>query len=302
MRGLPQCPPLRKPGTETVATSFEEKEEILRAKFFPLPPAAHLEDIENYVYPSRVPSTEHLWLEEVVEAIARPSPDKTPGVSNITNRILQLGIGEIGPVLHHLFQACLKLGYHPLIYRKARTAVLKKPRKSDYTDPKAWRPIALLDCMGKALETIVARRISKLAEDNELLPGNQMGARRQRSTESALELLVEQVYTIWNHGPENVATVLSLDVAGAFDNVSHHRLPHNLRKRKIPEYLVTRTKCFLEDRQTSLSFGGRTEEMQPVSAGIPQGSPVSPILFLFFHADLVETCQNLGPKSRQCSV
>ena len=50
--------------------------------------------------------------------------------------------------------------------------VLKKPRKSDYLNPNAYRPIALLDILGKVLEAIVAKRISKLAKRYYLLPDN----------------------------------------------------------------------------------------------------------------------------------
>jgi hypothetical protein len=59
-----------------------------------------------------------------------------------------------------------------------------------------------------------------------------MGNRPQRSTEVALELLLEQIYTTWGNG--NIATVLSLDISGAFDTVDHLRLLDNLRKKGIP--------------------------------------------------------------------
>ena len=62
-----------------------------------------------------------------------------------------------------------------------------------------------------------------------------MGARSGRSTETALELLTEQVHTVWGQGVDKVATLLSMDVASAFPTVSHPRMIHNLRKRKIPE-------------------------------------------------------------------
>ena len=175
--------------------------------------------------------------------------------------------------------------------------MLKKPRKNDYSDPKAYRPIALLDTVGKALEAVIGKKLSDIAEANHLLPDSQIGARRQRSTESALELLVEQVHTIWNTGTEHVASILSLDVAGAFNNVSHERLIHNLRTRKIPAKLVNWVNSFLKDRQSSLTFDGRTSAMRQVNAGIPQGSPVSPILFLFFNAELVKGCEKLGIKA-----
>ena len=126
--------------------------------------------------------------------------------------------------------------------------MLKKPRKNDYSDPKAYRPIALLDTVGKALEAVIGKKLSDIAEANHLLPDSQIGARRQRSTESALELLVEQVHTIWNTETKHVAFILSLDVAGAFNNVLHERLIHNLRTRKIPAKLVNWVNSFLKDR------------------------------------------------------
>ena len=79
----------------------------------------------------------------------------------------------------------------------------------------------------------MANKITYLAERFKLLPETQMGARKNRSTESALELLTEQVHTIWGQGKNKVATLLSMDVAGAFDTVSHRRLLHNMRARKI---------------------------------------------------------------------
>jgi hypothetical protein len=65
-----------------------------------------------------------------------------------------------------------------------------------------------------------------------------MGVRKERSTETALHLLTEKIYIIWAGNKPRVALILSLNVAGAFDRVSHARLAHNLRKRKIPETLV----------------------------------------------------------------
>lgn len=71
-------------------------------------------------------------------------------------------------------------------FRIANTSVLKKPRKDDCSPAESYSPTALLNTLGKALEAFFARRLSDLAESRNLLPAQQMGTRRNRSTEMAL--------------------------------------------------------------------------------------------------------------------
>ena len=147
--------------------------------------------------------------------------------------------------------------------------VLKKPGKSDYSSPGAYRPIALLDTLGKVLEAIVARRISNIAERYCLLPDSQYGARPGRSTETALLNLIEQVRAAWERDNKCVVSLLSMDVAKAFDRVSHPRLLYNLRKNSIPETLVNWISSFLSDRSTAIRIGGYTLAMRKTQVGIP---------------------------------
>jgi hypothetical protein len=60
---------------------------------------------------------------------------------------------------------------------------------------------------------------------------------------------MEQVHVAWWDG-NRVASLLTLDVKGAFNNVNHERLLHNLRKRRIPEDIVRWMASFLSDRKT----------------------------------------------------
>ena len=87
-----------------------------------------------------------------------------------------------------------------------------------------------------------------------------------------------------------MASLLLLDVSGAFDNVSHARLLHNLRKRRIDERTVRWIASFLTDRSTVISFDTFKSEVYQTTTGIPQGSPLSPIMYLYYNADLIETC------------
>jgi len=80
---------------------------------------------------------------------------------------------------------------------------------------------------------LVARQLSTLAKQEGLLLDSQMGNRTNRSIKTALKLLVEQIYTVWKIGNQ-VALVLLLDIARAFNTVNHLQLLDNLQKKGVP--------------------------------------------------------------------
>ncbi len=118
-----------------------------------------------------------------------------------------------------------------------------------------------------------------------------MGACPGRSTDTALEMLVKQIHAAWQ-ADDGVASLHSLDMTGAFDRVVLVQVLHNLRKRCIPQWLVQFISYFLSDRLTSLCFPGFSSSPFSSEQGIPQGSPLSTILFLFYNADLIDVCNS----------
>ncbi|KAJ3552812.1 hypothetical protein NPX13_g11028 [Xylaria arbuscula] len=288
-------PELRHPTTRQKAIKPEEKAQLLKETFFPTPPNANLEDIENATYTDQIP-TPPITTEEIENAIQATPALKAPGPDGIPNLILKAALPQIKIHLMRIFNHSLALGYCPEHFRQSTTVVLRKPGKDNYTIPKAYRPIALLNTIGKIMDAIIAKRISYLAEVYQLLPSTHIGGRRLRSTEQALHIIIERIYSAWNTGKGQVASLLLLDVSGAFDNVSHQRLLHNLRKRRIDEKIVNWIRSFLKARKTSIAIDGYKSVQYEISTGIPQGSPLSPILYLFYNADLIDDC-NKGDTS-----
>ncbi|EDN08303.1 predicted protein [Histoplasma mississippiense (nom. inval.)] len=209
---------------------------------------------------------------------------KAPGRSGITNEFLKMLGRTFVEAITALTNACWHWETYPDTFKEAKTVALRKPGKADYQTAGAWRPIALLDTIGKIVEAATAKRLRKIAEDHNLLPSQQMGARRGRSTETAIAQLLAQIRTVWQH-PGQVASVLSLDMTGAYDKVLRERMVHILRRLGIPRDLVGWVASFMTNRKSTIAFEGQESDTFDIPAGIPQGSPLSPILFLFYNEE-----------------
>ena len=71
-----------------------------------------------------------------------------------------------------------------------------------------------------------------------------LGERKKMLTKYAVHILMEVIQETWNSNT-SMTSLLILDILGAFDNVSHQRLLHNLRKWRIPPALTDWIGSFL---------------------------------------------------------
>jgi hypothetical protein len=86
-----------------------------------------------------------------------------------------------------------------------------------------------------------------------------------------------------------VVSLVTFDVQGAFNGVNTIVLEGRLEQRGIPETLSKWVRDFCKERTATVTLDTFESEMQPIAqAGIPQGSPLSPILYIFYNANLVE--------------
>ena len=234
----------------------------------------------------RIACRDETELQQVKEAAQRKSW-KAPGDDGLPAEVWKRTWPVVKDRVLSLFQTSLDSGNLPRQWKHAKIIPLKKPDKGDYTLAKAWRPISLLSTLGKILEAVVAERISHAVETSGLLPANHFGARKRRSTEQALVLLQEHIYKAWR--AKRVLSLISFDVKGAYNGVCKERLLQRLTARRIPSQLVRWIDAFCSARTANLVVNGHTSESRALpQAGLPQGSPLSPVLFLFFNADLVQ--------------
>ena len=94
-------------------------------------------------------------------------------------------------VLTELFNRWLDTGTHP--WKHTIIVILNKLNKPDYSVPKAYCPIVLMECIGKVLERIVVKKVNNDIEEYSLLSMSQFGSRPAHCMVDAVVTLVHRI-------------------------------------------------------------------------------------------------------------
>ena len=216
--------------------------------------------------------------QEVHDCLLR-TKSTTPGPDEVPAAAYRLAWPVVKRATEALYSGCLATGWHPRLFRKAAIVAIPK-EKPDMSSPRSYRPIALLSVLGKGLERLVARRIAWTAIKKKVLHPQHFGALPGRSATDLAAAVVHDMEEALLRG--QVGTMLTLDVKGAFDAVLPGRLVRRLQEQGWPPNLVRWVSCFATGRAATLRLDDETGPEFPLLAGLPQGSPVSPVLFMLF--------------------
>ena len=158
--------------------------------------------------------------------------------------------------------------------------MLPKLGKRDLTATRSWRPIALLSCLSKGLERLIARCLAWCILQHKVVHNQHIGAMPKRSAVDLVSCLVHDIEAAWDQN--QAASLLTLDIKGAFNIVLANRLQLRLREQGWPNNLVYWVGSFMSGRTARVRLEGATTATYPLACGLPQGSPVSPILFMLY--------------------
>ncbi|XP_045115986.1 uncharacterized protein LOC123507278 [Portunus trituberculatus] len=168
------------------------------------------------------------------------------------------------------------MGTYPTCWKPSVLVPIQKPGK-DPTLPSAYRPIALLFCIGKLMERLVTTRLTWWLEEKHLLREEQCGFRPRRGTIGALSQMEFHISDTYRQ--RQVMLALFIDLEGAFDSAPHEGIIYKLAKLGIVGTTLAWIRDFLSYRSYQVAVGASLSTFHPICRGVPQGSILSPLLF-----------------------
>ena len=113
---------------------------------------------------------------------------KAPGESKIGHQIIKQLPENIIEYIKNIFNASLACGYFPKLFKSAILKLIPKEGK-DATLPQNYRPIDLLDNIGKMFEKIINSRLRQYFEEKNLYNYQQYGFRQEKSTTHVINMI-----------------------------------------------------------------------------------------------------------------
>jgi hypothetical protein len=225
-------------------------------------------------------------MEELVSFLKTGKAQGAKGLDRLAPQFLK-NLGEVAKCfMLDTFNKSWREGVCPQSWRDVVIVpILKLGKPQGQLD--SYRPIALTSCLAKVMERMVAESCGMLNSD-------QSGFCPQQSTEDQVIRLSQAISDGFQaKKPPNRTVLALLDFSKAYNKVWRADLLATMLRKGVPVRYVWWIQGFLSNRQARVCLNRAYSRTWAMQEGVPQGSVLAPLLFLFVIDDL-QDCLPIG--------
>jgi hypothetical protein len=233
-------------------------------------------ELEELAAPELIPFS----INEMENAVARMGLGRSGGPDGTPPEAIVYAAQQFPQKILHAMNKALRDGEFPNLWKRAQLVLLDKGKGAPLTSPAAFRPLCLLNVVGKFFEQLLGARLREELEQKNILSERQYGFRKGRSTLDAMDhvmrLVDEATAGTWR--TRKIPVVVTLDVQNAFNSASWGIILYRLREANISPYIRRIIQKYFDGR-TLVASAEDSSISADITSGVPQGSVLGPILW-----------------------
>ena len=246
-----------------------------------------LEKLERRLSPEDANICEGMVSEqECLRALKAMPTGKSPGIDGFPAEFFLHFWSTLGTDLVAVLNSCFHSGFLSPSQRSGAITLLFK--KDDHLDTKNWRPISLLCVDYKILAKVLANRLLRVIH-KVVSPDQSCGVPGRLMAEN-LRLLQDIVF--YANTEDLPGAILSLDQEKAFDRVEWSYMLNVLASMGFGSTFRRWVSLLYSDVFSAVFVNGFLSESFPVSRGVRQGCPLSPLLYVLVAESLACAIRN----------
>ena len=203
-----------------------------------------------------------------MSAITKCSNELAPGPNKLTWRYMKLIIKDKMCLKNiiDIANVCFEVGHWPSHFKSSTTIVIPKPNKLSYNSSKLFRPIVLLNTLGKLIKKVIGNRLQFHVLSNSFIYQSQLKGLKSKSTTDTSLALTHFIHMEW---VKNLTTsALAFDIVQFFPLLNHKLLLLILEKAGFDHCVITFFSNYLINRKTQYYWNNFSSNFFDINVGM----------------------------------
>ena len=205
--------------------------------------------------------------------------------------MLKLCDESICKAIKIIFKSCLTQGTFPLKWNKGKVAPIHKKTTNSVSK---LHTVSLLPACSKVFKRFIYNTMLPYFTENNIISKNKSGFQSGDSCQSIISHCSWNIFQLWWHLRSQSVIPWYFKDFWCFKifQVWHESIIHKLKcNGEISGNLLSLLTDFFRNRKQRVIFNGQSLSWANISAGVPQGSIIGPLLFLIDINDLSDNLQ-----------